>query len=58
MAFVSERSFSGVEVPCAFTYSTCSASIPASLIASSIAFAAPRPFGSGAVRWWASEVEA
>jgi hypothetical protein len=50
MAFVSERSLSGVEVPWAFTYRISSASIPASFSASSIAFAAPRPLGSGAVR--------
>ncbi len=58
MAFVSAGSFSGVDVPCAFTYSTSDALIPASFIASSIARAAPRPLGSGAVRWCASDVDA
>ena len=51
IAPVSARSFSGVEVPWAFTYATSAASTPASSSASSIARAAPRPSGSGAVRW-------
>jgi hypothetical protein len=50
IAFVSARSLSGVEVPCAFTYSTSFGPRSASFSASSIARAAPRPLGSGAVR--------
>jgi len=50
-ARVSARSFKGVEVPCALTYTTSSGSRPASASASRMASAAPVPCLSGAVRW-------
>jgi hypothetical protein len=54
IATVSLASFNGVEVPCAFTYWTASGSSSASSSAHVMASAAPDPFGSGAVMWWAS----
>ena len=51
MASVSARSLSGVEVPCAFTYTMSSGERPASASAMRMASAAPAPSLSGAVRW-------
>ena len=51
MASVSARSLSGVEVPCALTYTMSSGVSPASASATRIASAAPAPSLSGAVRW-------
>ena len=51
MASVSARSLSGVEVPCALTYTMSSGVSPASASAIRIASAAPAPSLSGAVRW-------
>ena len=55
-ASVSARSLSGVEVPCALTYTTSSGVRPASASAMRMASAAPAPSLSGAVRWYASVV--
>ena len=51
IAAVSAASFSGVDVPWAFTYETAAGSSPASRSAQRIASVAPEPFGSGAVMW-------
>jgi hypothetical protein len=56
MARVSVTSLSGVEVPCATTWSISSGATPAWRIALVMAMAAPRPVGSGAEMWYASAV--
>ena len=54
IAAVSIRSFSGVEVPWAFTASTSEGGSPASSSAARITRTAPPPSSAGAVMWKAS----
>ena len=49
MAWVSNLSLRGVEVPCAFTYPNSLKGKPESSIAACMARAAPSPSGAGAV---------
>ena len=56
IALVSVTSLSGVDVPWATMWSISSGATPACCIAIVIALAAPRPVGSGAEMWYASEV--
>ncbi len=58
MAWDSERSFRGVDVPWALMWPIWSGVTPASAMAISMQAAAPLPPGAGAVMWWASAVEA
>ena len=57
-ASVSNLSLSGVEVPWALMYCTCSGDTPALAMASVRQSAMPSPSGCGAVMWCASHVAA
>ena len=54
IASASAASFSGVDVPCAFTCPMAAGERPASSSASCMHAAAPSPPGDGAVMWYAS----
>ena len=51
MAWVSAMSPCGVEVPCVFTYPTCSGESRASFNAMRMARCPPSPSGAGEVMW-------